>query len=94
MFGWMAKIASAYRAANVRPFGDVPACRIAGPFCGERTTLSGPRDLKNDPTCSMRRTVAGSANIPALVIHHDGIGLPALPERPPRVNMETSPSPK
>ena len=45
--GWIAKIASAYLAAKSRPLADVPACRIAGPFCGERTTLSGPRDLKN-----------------------------------------------
>ena len=65
MFGWIAKIASAYRAANVRPLGDVPACKMAGPPCGERTTLSGPRDRKNRPSCSMRCTRDGSANTPA-----------------------------
>jgi hypothetical protein len=58
----MAKIASAYFAAKSTPLGEVPACRIAGPSCGERTTLSGPRDLKNGPACSMRWTLAASAN--------------------------------
>src|SRR5690242_21534362 len=38
--GWMAKIASAYLAAKSTPFGEVPACRITGPSCGERTTRS------------------------------------------------------
>src|SRR5262249_61037291 len=59
----MARRASAYGAARSRPLPDVPACKIAGPFCGERTTLSGPRDLKKRPTCSMRCTLLASANI-------------------------------
>ena len=33
--------------------------------CGERTTFSGPRDLKKRPSWSMRWTLSGSAKMPA-----------------------------
>jgi hypothetical protein len=60
----MAKMASAKRAANSRPFAEAPAWRMAGPFWGERTTVSGPRDLKCRPRCSILCTLAGSAKTP------------------------------
>ena len=59
--GCMAKIASAYLAAKSCPLAEVPACKIAGPFCGDLVTFKGPRDLKNSPEYSMRRTFVGSA---------------------------------
>ena len=55
---------------------------MAGPFWGERVTLRGPRDLKNRPSYSMRRTLAGSANTAASRSHHHRILIPRAPEPP------------
>ena len=77
----MAKMPSAKRAANSRPLAEAPAWRMAGPFCGERTTVSGPRDPKCRPRCSILMHLGGVGEDAVLAVHHHGVGLPAIPER-------------
>ena len=75
-----AMIASAAPAANCRPFGEAPAWRKVGRCCGEGTVFSGPRDLKYFPSKvdGVDLVVVGVGV--GLAVHHDGVGLPGVPQ--------------
>ena len=57
---------------------------MAGPFWGERTTVSGPRDSKYRPAVLDAVHLGGVGEDAVLAVHHHGVGLPAIPELPGR----------
>ena len=69
-----ATIASAAFAANARPRGEAPACRIVGRCCGEGIVFNGPRDLKYLPTKSIGADLVEVGVGVGLAVHHHRVG--------------------